>query len=94
MYSELRMPRLAVTNLLIRYVCSMLWSNVKRERKYGSPDLDKSKEAGMQDKMEWENKVGKRQLSLIPRNINLNGYDSFYRISATFFELEEEGIKR
>jgi hypothetical protein len=36
---------------------SMYISNQRRDRKYGPPDLGASKEAGMQDKTEYENKV-------------------------------------
>lgn len=35
----------------------MLVSNRRRDRKYGPPDVAVSKEAGMQDKTEFENKV-------------------------------------
>jgi hypothetical protein len=36
---------------------SMFLSNKRRDRMYGKPDLAASKEAGMQDKTEFENKV-------------------------------------
>lgn len=61
----------------------MLWSNIKRQRKYGAPDLDKSKEAGMQDKTEWENKASNRSLEVCLRILKLN---SRHRISVTCFD--------
>jgi hypothetical protein len=53
----------------------MYISNRRRDKKYGPPDLAASKEAGMQDKTEYENKV--RFLAVVARpllNISAPGF--------------------
>jgi hypothetical protein len=54
---------------------------VRRNKIYGLPDEAASKEAGMQDKTEFENKVG--QAGYHPR---LRSLIRLYRISVTFIE--------
>jgi hypothetical protein len=43
----------------------MYITNKRRDSKYGEPDLAASKEAGMQDKTEYENKVRLRSSSVL-----------------------------
>ncbi len=58
----------------------MLGFNKRRDRIYGPPDFAKSKEAGMQDKTEWENTV---RLSVFTSyRVHLHIHTS--RISDTF----------
>lgn len=47
----------------------MYITNKRRDAKYGEPDVAASKEAGMQDKTEYENKVRLRSSS-VPQILN------------------------
>ncbi|KAK7029387.1 hypothetical protein VNI00_014641 [Paramarasmius palmivorus] len=44
----------------------LVWTNARRNKVYGPPDEAASKEAGMQDKTEFENKAGTDILQAFP----------------------------